>query len=53
MKVKASIKKLCEACRIVKRRGRLYVICKENPKVGRRAILHGLASECLQLRHLQ
>jgi large subunit ribosomal protein L36 len=33
MKVKASIKKLCEACRIVKRRGRLYVICKENPKV--------------------
>jgi large subunit ribosomal protein L36 len=41
MKVKASIKKLCEACRIVKRRGRLYVICKENPKVGMRAILHG------------
>ena len=34
MKVKASIKKLCEACRIVKRRGRLYVVCKENPKVG-------------------
>lgn len=34
MKVRASIKKLCEACRIVKRRGRLFVICKENPKVG-------------------
>jgi large subunit ribosomal protein L36 len=34
MKVKASIKKLCEACRIVKRRGRLYVVCKDNPKVG-------------------
>ena len=33
MKVKASIKRLCEACRIVKRRGRLYVICKDNPKV--------------------
>lgn len=33
MKVKASIKRLCEACRIVKRRGRLYVICSANPKV--------------------
>ena len=33
MKVKASIKKLCEACRIVKRRGKLYVVCKDNPKV--------------------
>lgn len=33
MKVKASIKKLCDACRIVRRRGRLYVVCKENPKV--------------------
>jgi ribosomal protein L36 len=34
MKVRASIKKLCETCRIVRRRGRLYVICKGNPKVG-------------------
>ena len=33
MKVKASIKKLCDACKIVRRRGRLYVVCKENPKV--------------------
>lgn len=34
MKVKSSIRKLCEACRIVKRRGRLYVVCKDNKKVG-------------------
>ncbi|KAI3425721.1 hypothetical protein D9Q98_007697 [Chlorella vulgaris] len=40
MKVKASIKKLCEACRIVKRRGRLYVICKENPKHKQRQGMH-------------
>ncbi|PSC73599.1 50S ribosomal L36 [Micractinium conductrix] len=40
MKVKASIKKLCEACRIVKRRGRLYVICKENPKHKQRQGIH-------------
>lgn len=33
MKVRASVKKLCDACRIVRRRGRLYVVCKENKKV--------------------
>ncbi|MGB9911401.1 MAG: 50S ribosomal protein L36 [Microgenomates group bacterium] len=31
MKVISSIKKLCQTCKIVRRRGRLYVICK-NPK---------------------
>ena len=31
MKVKTSIKKRSEDCKIVKRKGRLYVICK-NPK---------------------
>ncbi|MBQ2372668.1 MAG: 50S ribosomal protein L36, partial [Bacteroidales bacterium] len=29
MKVKASIKKRSEDCKIVKRKGRLYVICKK------------------------
>ena len=32
MKVKTSIKKRSEDCKIVKRKGRLYVICKKNPK---------------------
>ena len=32
MKVKASIKKRSEDCKIVKRKGRLYLICKKNPK---------------------
>ena len=32
MKVKASIKKRSEDCKIVKRKGKLYVICKMNPK---------------------
>ena len=32
MKVKASIKKRSEDCKIVRRKGRLYVICKKNPK---------------------
>ena len=32
MKVKTSIKKRSDDCKIVKRKGRLYVICKKNPK---------------------
>ncbi|MBI4115961.1 MAG: 50S ribosomal protein L36 [Candidatus Omnitrophica bacterium] len=31
MKVRSSVKKICEHCRIVRRRGIVYVIC-ENPK---------------------
>jgi len=31
MKVTASIKKRCARCKIVKRKGKLYVIC-DNPK---------------------
>ncbi|MCD6246429.1 50S ribosomal protein L36 [candidate division WOR-3 bacterium] len=31
MKVKASVKKMCEHCRIVKRHGVVRVICK-NPR---------------------
>ena len=31
MKVKASIKKRSEDCKIVKRKGRLYIIFKKNP----------------------
>ncbi|MBM4395321.1 MAG: 50S ribosomal protein L36 [Deltaproteobacteria bacterium] len=31
MKVKASVKKICEKCKIVKRRGVIRVLC-ENPR---------------------
>ncbi len=31
MKVRASVKKICIQCKIVKRRGTLYVVCT-NPK---------------------
>ncbi|NQU99290.1 MAG: 50S ribosomal protein L36 [Parcubacteria group bacterium] len=31
MKVRSSIKKFCNNCKIVKRKGKLYVICN-NPK---------------------
>ncbi|MCL5003772.1 MAG: 50S ribosomal protein L36 [Patescibacteria group bacterium] len=32
MKVRASIKKMCKDCKVVKRKGVLFVICKKNPK---------------------
>lgn len=32
MKVKASVKKRTSDCKIVRRKGRLYVINKKNPK---------------------
>jgi len=32
MKVRASVKKICKGCQIVKRDNKVYVICKKNPK---------------------
>ncbi|XP_050205044.1 uncharacterized protein LOC126655088 [Mercurialis annua] len=32
MKVRSSVKKMCDFCQVVKRRGRVYVICTSNPK---------------------
>ena len=34
MKVKPSVKRICEKCKIIKRKGRVMVIC-ENPKHNR------------------
>ncbi|MCS6989126.1 MAG: 50S ribosomal protein L36 [Chloroherpetonaceae bacterium] len=31
MKVVSSLKKRCESCRIVRRKGKVLVICKKNP----------------------
>lgn len=32
MKVKASVKKRSADCKIVRRKGRVYIICKKTPK---------------------
>ncbi|WFD26753.1 hypothetical protein MNAN1_001740 [Malassezia nana] len=32
MKVRSSVKKMCNYCAIVRRKGRLYVICSRNAK---------------------
>jgi large subunit ribosomal protein L36 len=31
VKIRASVKRVCEKCKIIRRGGRVYVIC-ENPK---------------------
>ncbi|MBP9691282.1 50S ribosomal protein L36 [Candidatus Woesebacteria bacterium] len=32
MKVKSAVKKMCDSCKIVVRRGVMFVICSRNPK---------------------
>jgi len=32
MKVRASVKKICKDCTVVKRKGVLRVVCKKNPR---------------------
>jgi len=32
LKVRSSVKPICEHCKVIKRRGVLRVICKRNPK---------------------
>ncbi|HNV04677.1 MAG TPA: 50S ribosomal protein L36 [Petrotogaceae bacterium] len=36
MKVRASVKKRCENCKIVRRAGRVWVVCDKNPKHNQR-----------------
>ncbi|KAF7153182.1 hypothetical protein RHSIM_Rhsim01G0068900 [Rhododendron simsii] len=44
MKVRSSVKKMCEFCRTVKRRGRVYVLCTVNPKHKQRQGMSTFAS---------
>ncbi|KAH7853385.1 hypothetical protein Vadar_001813 [Vaccinium darrowii] len=45
MKVRSSVKKMCEFCRTVKRRGRVYVHCTANPKHKQRQGMSTFACE--------
>ncbi|KAL6522958.1 hypothetical protein OROHE_016464 [Orobanche hederae] len=45
MKVRSSVKKMCEFCRTMKRRGRVYVLCTANPKHKQRQGLSTFAYE--------
>ena len=43
--VRSSVRKLCEACRIVRRRGSVFVVCDKVPKHKQRQGLHLLAAD--------
>ncbi|MFA6512118.1 MAG: 50S ribosomal protein L36 [Patescibacteria group bacterium] len=32
MKVRASAKPICKSCKVIRRKGRVWVICPANPK---------------------
>ncbi|ESK86642.1 ribosomal protein l36 containing protein [Moniliophthora roreri MCA 2997] len=32
MKVRSSVKPMCDGCSVVRRKGRVYVVCSKNPK---------------------
>ncbi|PIQ69252.1 MAG: 50S ribosomal protein L36 [Candidatus Tagabacteria bacterium CG_4_10_14_0_2_um_filter_40_13] len=32
MRVRASVKTRCKNCKMIRRKGRVYVICRKNPK---------------------
>jgi len=32
MKVRPSVKRMCDRCKIIRRRGRVFVICSSNPR---------------------
>lgn len=32
MKVRASVKKMCAKCKVVRRKGKVFVICRTTPK---------------------
>ena len=32
MKVRPSVKPMCEKCKVIKRNGKVMVICSQNPK---------------------
>ncbi|KAL2929566.1 50S ribosomal protein L36 [Bienertia sinuspersici] len=45
MKVRSSVRKMCECCKVVKRRGRVYVLCSAKPKHKQRQGFSTLAHE--------
>ncbi|KAL8129584.1 hypothetical protein V2J09_018739 [Rumex salicifolius] len=45
MKIRSSVKKMCEFCKTVKRRGRVYILCTANPKHKQRQGISTFANE--------
>ena len=49
MKVRSSVKPICEKCKIIKRKGSIRVIC-ENPKHKQRQANPSIRSDCLEAK---
>ncbi|MFO1001488.1 MAG: 50S ribosomal protein L36 [Planctomycetaceae bacterium] len=32
MKVRSSVKRICDSCKLVRRQGKIFVICSSNPR---------------------
>ncbi len=45
MRVRSAVRRVCECCRLVRRKGRLYVYCSKNPRHKQRQGLHTLATQ--------
>lgn len=50
MKVRSSVKKFCDGCSVVRRKGRLYVICSKDPKHKQVCLSALIVSAALQIR---
>ncbi|TDH69032.1 hypothetical protein CCR75_004751 [Bremia lactucae] len=44
MKVRSSVKRMCDGCKVVRRRRKVYVICDRSPKHKQRQGFHTSAS---------
>jgi large subunit ribosomal protein L36 len=42
--VRSSVRKLCEACRVVRRKGTVFVVCDKSPKHKQRQGVHAAAA---------
>ena len=51
MKVKSAVKRMCEHCYMVRRKKRLYVYCKKNPKHKQRQGFSTLATNAAPIEN--
>ena len=45
MKIRSSVKRLCRNCKVVRRRGCIYITCSTSPRHKQRQGFHTLASQ--------
>lgn len=46
MKVRSSVKKFCDGCSVVRRKGRLYIICSKDPKHKQVSVSESARTRC-------